>query len=202
MIECRLGFLKKSHGSVFIRKLLPPQDPIFGDSDRRCAGYIITVQGPAALESPRNELYDRATLKVHVSSLSAPPSIFENELAHKVKSIFSQVIRLEDMPRTGVYIGVQPLGTHDFELLVNSITLALLDAAITMRFVPVCVSSNTEVSEDCAYVINIQTGDIIYNQKNGIAVSSDPSDLDRALVEERFKWIIERMSEKQHSSKR
>ena len=194
-IDCRLGFLCKSTGSVYARKQLPPADPIYGQADNRCAGYVVSVQGPAALESPRNEIYDRATLKFHISPFSGPPSVLEGELAFKLKSIYSQVIRVEDLPRTGIYLGVQPIGEHDFALLVNTVTLALLDAAIPLHFIPVCASLG-----DADLVVNIQTGKAIFHQAKGICTPFVNAELPKEAIEDNFKWIVERISEKRHYS--
>ena len=131
-MKAELGYLGNAQGSVLLREM---QDEHNAD-----IAYVVSISGPSELANSKNELYDKCHLKVHVNPLNGPPSYLDGELAYKVREIFSSVLKLSEFPRSGLYIGIQPAkysskGRHlDFALVVNAVTLALVNASFPMNF--------------------------------------------------------------------
>jgi ribonuclease PH len=202
LVECKLGFLDDPQGSVFVKKTITkPVDPSdWQQLDKNVSAYVISVVGPHALESSRHENYSQATLKISFNSYNTPPSQKESEISHKIRLIFSQVLMLEEFPRTGIYIGIQPASDiPNLELLINATTLAFMDAALPMKFMPVAISKE----DNSLLVVNAYTGEIIYFEVSGLVQPLEsPMHLegqDRALVDQNYKWLIDQFSLKIHS---
>ena len=121
-MKCTMGLLNRADGSARL---------IHGKSE-----VLVAVFGPMECVRQKDELKDRASVRVVVDPIMGLSGREEKSFQKVLRSMFESVIVTEKFPRMMIKIVVQKIVDEDSLALstaINCTCLALLDAGVEMR---------------------------------------------------------------------
>ena len=108
-----------------------------GSAQFSCGSTVMLagVLGPGEVKGANNELIDRASVQVSVHTLVGSGSVQDKAREEFLRQLTTSALLTTLHPRTRVHVSLQPLdGDVTPSAGVNAACLALLDAAVEMRY--------------------------------------------------------------------
>jgi len=127
VFNCQQSYLKNADGSSLLTE---------GET-----AVLAGVYGPADIRESRQNT-SHAVLDVNFRPKVGMPSLGEKYLEQFVRGVLKSAIVIEDHPRTGFYVITQIMEDCGSLLAcsINASVLALQDAGVSLKFIPVAVS--------------------------------------------------------------
>ncbi|WBW71177.1 exosome subunit Rrp46 [Schizosaccharomyces osmophilus] len=124
----RIGFLSQSDGS--------------SEWKQGSTRVICNVNGPIEIKI-RDEKLNKASVEVLVQPMNGASETLERMLSNRISSLLEDAIYLTTYPRTLIQVSIQVVEGNSRDTLaaaINGATLALLDAGISLKYLPCAIT--------------------------------------------------------------
>ncbi|EPY50569.1 exosome subunit Rrp46 [Schizosaccharomyces cryophilus OY26] len=124
----KIGFLTQSDGS--------------SEWKQGSTRVICNVNGPIEIKI-RDEKLNKASVEVLVQPMNGASETLERMLSNRISSLLEDAIYLTTYPRTLIQVSIQVVEGNSQDTLaaaINGATLALLDAGISLKYLPSAIT--------------------------------------------------------------